>query len=350
MQPIHTALLSFGMSGKLFHAPFLAAHPGFVLTAAWERSKSEAVQFYPSITTHRTLEDVLADDRIELVVVNTPNYTHFDYAQKALQAGKHVVMEKPFTATVAEGEALVQLAKSQNRLLIPFQNRRWDSDFRTFQQVVRSGVLGEVVEAELHFDRFSAGLSAKAHKEAAGAGTGVLYDLGTHLIDQALCLFGRPNALFADLRMLRSGSVVDDYFELLLYYPRLRVRLHASYFVKEVLPSFMAHGTHGSFVKLRADPQEKDLQNGLQPNREEWGREEAATAGWLHVETAAGTQRNPVDTLQGNYLHFFDGVYEALRKGAAPPVLSADALANIRLVEAAKESSRAQKVVTLSWH
>ena len=203
MKPINTALLSFGMSGVVFHAPLIHVHPGFTLSAVWERTKDLAQKKFPGIKTFRSLEDLLSDPDIELVIVNTPNYTHYEYARKALLAGKHVIVEKPFTVTVAEGEELIVLAKEQAKLLSVYQNRRYDSDYRTLRKILEQGLLGNIAEAEFHFDRYNESLSPKLHKEEPGPGRGALYDLGAHLIDQALQLFGMPQAVFADIQIIK---------------------------------------------------------------------------------------------------------------------------------------------------
>jgi len=212
MLPINTALCSFGMSGIVFHAPFIKQNPGFNFYAVWERSKNLAEKKYPRVKTYRYLEEMLADDLVELVIVNTPNVTHYEYEKKALLAGKHVIVEKPFTINVAEAEELISLADKQNKKLSVYQNRRYDSDFKILKKVIAEGWLGEIVEAEMHFDRFKEELSPKAHKEIPGPGNGILYDLGSHLIDQALQLFGLPAKVFADIQILRPISQVDDYF------------------------------------------------------------------------------------------------------------------------------------------
>lgn len=348
MQPVQTAVLSFGMSGRLFHAPFLSVHEGFSFYAVWERSKNEACQLYPDVKTFRTLDELLADPAVELVIVNTPNATHFAYAKKALEAGKHVVVEKPFVATAEEGEALIQLARQKGKLLSVFQNRRWDSDFQTVKQVVAEGLLGEIVEAEFHYDRYKQALSPKLHKETPGPGTGALYDLGSHIVDQALHLFGRPQAVFADIRTIRPLSQVDDYFELLLYYSNLRVRLHGSYLVREPLPSYILHGANGSFLKWRADVQEEALQAGQIPGAPDWGIEPVTERGLLHTEINGQVVRETIPTLQGSYLSYFDALYQAVRYGKPLPVTAEDGLNTIRLIEAAFQSSGERRVVALS--
>src|SRR5665213_2441993 len=210
MDPIKTALCSFGMSGWVFHAPFININPGFNLYAVWERSKNLAEKKYPGVKTFTTLEDMLADEAVELVVVNTPNFTHYDYTKKALEARKNVIVEKPFTITSKEGNELIELAKKQNLKLSVYQNRRFDSDFKTIKNVLSENLLGDLVEVEMHFDRFKEELSSKVHKETPGPGSGSLYDLGAHLIDQALQLFGMPDQLFSDIRIARPISQVDD--------------------------------------------------------------------------------------------------------------------------------------------
>ena len=210
MQPINTAILSFGMSGQVFHGPFIHLHPGFNFYAVWERTKNLAQEKYPGVKTYRDLDELLSDDAIELVIVNTPTYTHYEYAKKTLEANKHAIVEKAFTTTFAEAEELAALAKHKGKFLSVYQNRRWDSDFKTVKKVLDEGLLGDVVEAEIHFDRFNQNLSPKAHKENPNPGAGVVYDLGPHVIDQALCLFGMPEAVFADIRVLRPHSQVDD--------------------------------------------------------------------------------------------------------------------------------------------
>jgi len=345
--PIKTALCSFGMSGWVFHAPFLHLNKGFELYAVWERSKNLAAEKYPGIKTFRTLEEMLADETIELVVVNTPNYTHFDYARKALQAGKHIIVEKPFTVTVAEGEELVNLAKQVGKKISVYQNRRYDSDYKTVRKILDEQWLGRIVEAEIHYDRFNEVLSPKLHKETPGPGTGLVYDLGSHLIDQALRLFGMPEAVFADLDMVRPNSKVPDYMELLLYYPGLRVRVKSSYFVREAPPSYLIHGTKGSFLKARTDVQEKMLQAGESPASPDWGIEPDNEKGLLHTEKDGKVIREYVDSERGNYMEYYNGIYAALRENKPLPVTAEEGVNIIRVIEAANRSSVEKRVVNL---
>lgn len=346
MQKIKTALCSFGMSGWVFHAPFIHLHDGFELYAVFERTKSLAEEKYPGIITYRSLEVMLQDDQIELVVVNTPNYTHFDYARQALLAGKHVVVEKPFTTTVAEAEELIALAEKQNRKIAVYQNRRWDSDFKTVQDVLQQKLLGDVVEAEIHFDRFSEILSYKQHKETPGPGAGVLYDLGPHLIDQALQLFGMPDAVFADATNLRPISRVHDYIELILFYNNLRVRLKSGYLVREILAGYIIHGTKGSFIKPRADVQEADLQKGRPLSDPGWGTEPDSGKGLLHTDKdGQNIIREYISSRKGNYMSFYNGLYDALRQDGPVPVSAEDGLKVMRIIETALQSVAEKRIV-----
>lgn len=333
------------MSGRVFHAPFLQVHPGFELYSVWEREKDLARTVYPSVRVVRTLEELLADKAVELVIVNTPNYTHFDYARQALAAGRHVIVEKPFALTEAEGLELIGLAKKTGRKLSSYQSRRFDSDYRTVKRIVDSGVLGKIVEAEIHYDRYTPALSPKVHKETPGPGRGVLYDLGSHLIDQALQLFGDPEQVFGDLFIIRDRSQVDDYMEVLLYYPGLRVRLKSSYLVREPLPAYSFFGHNGTFLKSRADVQEKQLLGGEMPGGPGWGVEPESEQGLLHAAIDGKVVRERVPTEKGNYMDYFTGIYDAIRNDAPLPVTAEEGARIIRVVEKAYESLAAGRAV-----
>ena len=347
MQPINTALLSFGMSGWVFHAPFITSDNRFRFHSVWERSKNLAAEKYPGVITYRTLDEILNDRDIELVIVNTPNFTHFDYTKAALEAGKHVVVEKPFTIHVEEGLELIEISKRKKCMLSVFQNRRYDSDFKTVKKIVSEKLLGEVVEAEFHFDRYKEDLSPKVHKETPGPGTGALYDLGSHLIDQAIYLFGMPESVFGDIRVVRPVSRVDDYFEVLLYYQSLRVRLHSTYLARFPLPAFSVHGTKGSFIKSRADIQEDALQANQIPGHENWGREPESEQGFLHTEVNGEIIRKTIPSEPGNYGSYYEGIHQAIRSRQPPPVTAEDGLNVIKVIEAARKSSDEGRVVAL---
>ncbi len=347
MTQINTALCSFGMSGWVFHAPFLSINPGFNFYGVLERTKNLAQEKYPSVKTYRTLEALLADDSIELVIVNSPNATHYEYAAKALNAGKHVIVEKPFTITAEEAKELIAIATKNNKKLSVYHNRRYDSDYKTIQKVIEQKLLGDIVEAEMHFDRYKEELSPKKHKEIPGPGSGTLYDLGAHLIDQALQLFGMPDAIFADIAIMRPISKVDDYFELLLYYKTFRVRLHSSYAVREPLPGYIFHGLKGSFIKPKTDVQETMLQAGNKPGASDWGKEPDSEKGLLHTEINGKIIKEYITSEQGNYGEYYDKICDAIRNNAPLPVTAEEGLNVIKIIEAAYESSETKRIINL---
>ena len=348
MAPIKTALLSFGMSGRVFHAPFLHLNPGFELYAIWEREKSLSKALYPYVRVYRSFEEILQDEAIELVVVNTPNYTHYEFAKAVLEAGKHAVVEKPFTVTVEEGQELEALAMENGKKLAVYQSRRYDSDSRTVKKIVEEGWLGEIVEVELHYDRYTTALSPKVHKETPGPGRGLLYDLGSHLLDQVLQLFGMPSAVFADIGIIRPISRVDDYMELLLYYPaarNLRVRLKSSYLVREAVPATALYGTLGTFLKPKADPQEQRLLAGAMPDEKGWGVEPESGKGLLHTEKDGKVIREYIPSLKGDYGDFYVGMYETIRNNKPVPVTPEEGIDIIRVITAAYKSNELKKVI-----
>jgi len=348
MPAIKTAILSFGMSGRVFHAPFIASNPGFELVGIWERSQSASLEFYPTIKIYRSLEEILADESIQLVIVNTPTNTHYDFTKKVLLSGKHAVVEKAFTTSVSEAIELNEIAIEKKLKLSVFQNRRWDSDFKTVKKIIAEGWIGNVVEAEIHFDRFKETLSPKLHKEIAGPGAGVLYDLGPHLIDQALTLFGMPDAVYAELRTMRPLSVVDDYFELLLSYSDKVVRLKAGYQVKEPIPSYVIHGNKGSFLKSRADIQEAALVANQKPNSANWGKEPDEEEGLLHTEKDGVEIRKKIPTELGNYATYYALVEKAIRENTEMPVTGNDGINVMKIIEAAFLSSANKKQISLN--
>ncbi len=347
MQSINTAICSIGMSGLVFHAPFISTHAGFNFYGVWERTKNLAQEKYPAVKVYRTLQEILADECIELIVVNTPNNTHYDFTKQALLAGKHVICEKPFTVTVAQAEELIELAASEQKILSVFQNRRYDSDYKTIQSILNEKLLGNIVEAEFHFDRFREELSSKMHKETTGGGTGALYDLGAHLIDQAVQLFGMPNAVFADIAAMRPISQVDDYFELLCYYPTFRVRIKGSYQVREALPGYIIHGSKGSFIKPKTDVQEAQLQAGLLPPDADYGIEPETEKGLLHTEIDGEIVKKYIPSLKGNYMTYYEGIYQAIRNNAPVPVTAQDGKKVIIIIEAAFKSNKEKRVIGL---
>jgi predicted dehydrogenase len=320
---IQTGLLAYGMSGQIFQGPFVAAHPAFQLHAVVERSRKQAQARYPEVISYDSVAQLLADEAIELVIVNTPNDSHVALARQALLAGKHVLLEKPVATSVAEVTELFALARQQNRQLLAYQNRRWDSDFQSVRQVVESGQLGRLVEVTFRFDRYKLPLHHKLFKEQPETpGSGLLFDLGPHILDQALSLFGRPAYSRLTKGCFRPGSQVDDYFQLQLLYPAGPVvTLVSGLVIPQPLPSYVLHGTQGSFIKPRADVQEAQLAEGLSPLDAAYGQEPAGQAGQLTVVGPDGQKTTTaVPAPQGDYMGLFEAVYQSLRHGAPYPI------------------------------
>jgi predicted dehydrogenase len=320
--PVQTGLLAYGMSGKLFHAPFLAAHPGFELRAVAERSQKQAQQDYPSLISYDSVEALLADPEIELVVVNTPSNTHFDLARQVLEAGKHVLIEKPLVTSSAELQVLEELGQRHNRHVLAYQNRRWDSDFLSVRQVIESGQLGRLIEVHFRFDRYKMALNTKAFKEEPIPGSGLLYDLGPHLIDQAISLFGQPLRTHKTTGIFRTGSQVTDYFSLHLHYPEgLQVHLTSSLLVAQPQASFVLHGTQGSFSKARTDVQEAQLLQKIAPQDAAYGLETPGQEGILTLAAADGQlSSQPYPAPKGDYTHLFEAVYKTIRHEVPYPI------------------------------
>ena len=345
MNPINTALCSYGMSGLVFHGPLLEAHPGYKVSKILERTKHESKDKHPGSQVVRNFDDIIDDPAIELVVVNTPDHLHVDMATRAMEAGKHVVVEKPFTLLTSEAEQLIEIAEKHGVILSVYHNRRWDGVYRTVKEVLASGKLGRMVDFEVHFDRFRNYIKASWKDQANGTGT--LYNLGSHLVDQALTLFGMPDRLFCDTRMLRDGALTDDSYDLWLHYPDFKCMLRSSYLVREPGPSFMIHGTEGSFLAWGTDPQERDLKDGLIPGSEGWGMDPSFSHARIHTDFEGKHIEGDYPLLAGNYMEYYDNIYEAIRNDATLEVTAQQAKDVIRIIEAAYESSRTGEVVHL---
>jgi predicted dehydrogenase len=346
MEPIHTALTSYGMSGLVFHGPLLQAHPGFTIHSVLERHRNDSRNRHPDALLVRHLDEILQDPRVELVVVNTPDHLHFEMASAALKSGKHVVVEKPLTQTVKQADELIGLAKENGVMLSVFQNRRWDGDFLTVRKIIEEGKLGRLVSFESHFDRFRNYIQ-DSWKESDALNSGTLYNLGSHMIDQALVLFGMPDAVFADVRGMRTGSLVDDTFDVVLHYPDVKCMVRGSYLVKEEGPRYILHGTHGSFLKWGIDPQEEALKRGEVPGGSDWGREASVNWGTLVTEASGQEERMRIETAAGNYTAYYDNIHAVIRNGAELAVKATEARNVIKVIAAAYESSRDQKVIRL---
>jgi scyllo-inositol 2-dehydrogenase (NADP+) len=344
-QMIRVGMIGFGVSAQVFHAPFLVTVPGYSLDCIVQRHGDSALKIYPGVKVAKNAEELFADPHIDLVVITTPNDTHYEFAQKALQAQKHVVVEKPFTITSAQAASLIEISREAGKVLSVYQNRRYTGDFRTIQQILTSGCLGPIVEFEALYDRYRLQLRPGAWREKDHPGSGILYDLGSHLIDQALYLFGSPDQVTASLRIQRPGATANDYFDLRLDYPGTAVRLKSGMLVRELGPRYQLHGFLGSFVKYGEDPQEAELKSGKIPQGPQWGLEPAGQWGILH--TAKGDQviRERYPTLAGNFGDYYRELHNAISTGTPPPVSAVDGYKTIRLIELALESHRLGKTI-----
>lgn len=340
MTPINVGLIGFGLSGRYFHAPFLSTNPNFQLTKVVERHRNDAQLFDPGLITVRSHEELYADPDIELVIVGSPNDTHFAYAKAALEAGKHVLIEKPFANTGAQALELLNVAKAKGLVVMPYQNRRYDADFLTIQQLLADGKLGTVNEYEAHFDRYRP-VVLDSWKEHEPDGGGNLYNLGPHLLDQAIVLFGIPEAVFGDVRMIRADSTNDDYFEIRLFYSDKRVILKSNMMAPDNSLRYVIHGSTGSFVKHGLDIQEETQRKDVLPNTPDWGREPESQYGTLTTEAGKTT----IESLPGNYHHLYNNLARAIRGEIQPEVTPEQVYAVIRIMELARQSSREGRVL-----
>jgi scyllo-inositol 2-dehydrogenase (NADP+) len=347
---IRAGLIGFGMAGRVFHAPLLSSVDGIELAAIMERTTNKAAERYPGVAVYRSLDAILADASLQLLVVATPNGTHYALAREILSAGKNVVVDKPMTVTPAEAADLINLAKKSNVLLVPFHNRRWDSDFLTVKKLLDEGMLGRLVSFESRFDRWRpAPLTERFWKESGEAGGGTLLDLGPHLADQALALFGKPEAVSADVLREKDGPGVNDAITIRLRYPGLVATLGANSLSLPAAPRFHLRGTGGGYVKHGVDPQEAALNKVTRIEDPAWGQEAAASWGLLHVSIDGATVSRPFPALTGDYRRFYAGVRDALLGIAPSPVSDVDGWRVAQLLDWAAESSARRCEVVCDW-
>ncbi|SIT09053.1 Predicted dehydrogenase [Filimonas lacunae] len=344
MSAIHVGLIGYGMAARVMHAPFLATTPLYKVAAVMERHKEDSKALFPDVKVARTIEELL-NSHIELVVITTPNETHVPYAIQALEAGMHVVLEKPFTITSADAQLLIDTAAKVRRTVSVFHNRRYVADFLTIRQILQQQLLGNVHEYEAHYDRYRPELKANAWREENLPGSGILYDLGPHLIDQALCLFGLPKHITADIKTQRPEAKVDDYFDIQLHYDYTKVILKAGMLVREPGARYAIHGTAGSFVKYGEDPQEAILKTGQLPLGKDWGKEHMDDYGLLHTTVNDKEFKEKYPSLQGNFGLYYDNLYKAIREGKPLLEKAEHGFNTIRIIELAKESSRVKATI-----
>ncbi len=347
---VRVGLIGFGLAGQAFHAPVIRGVPGMELACILERRGSRAQEKYPRVKVARNLDELLSDSTIQLCVIATPNDSHFELGRACLLAGRHVVVDKPFAPTLAESEQLVRLAAERARLITVYQDRRWDGDFRTVQKVVASGRLGEIAEYECRYDRFRLEPKANAWRERADQpGAGVLFDLGPHVTDQALVLFGEPTSITASAFCQRETSQVDDAFDVCLEYPWLRAMARARIVAFQPGPHFLIHGTKGSFVKYGMDPQEPRLRGANVPDGVDWGADwgEEPEENWGTL-SLVGKPSERVQTERGDYRGFYANVRDAIEKKSPLAVTPEQALRTMRAVMLAHKSSRERR--TVKWN
>jgi predicted dehydrogenase len=347
-EQISVGLIGYGMAGRTFHASVIQSIPELRLKKVVERRTSEAGKRYPWVEVVPDASALLQDEEIKLVVIATPNISHFELARQSLQADKHVVVEKPFTTTSNQARELIDLACRRNRVISVYHNRRWDGDFLTVKKLLESRLLGRLVEYESHFNRFRNYPRPDAWREEEGAGGGILFDLGSHLIDQAQVLFGVPQMITADIRAQRDFAKTNDCFELTLHYDDLKVTLKAGMLVREQSPRFILHGTEGSFVKHGFDPQEEALKRGIIPSEPGWGNEPGEQWGTLITRVGGLDVEGQVKTMAGCYGSFYQNIVEVISGRAELAVKPEEAMSTIRIIELAIESNEQKRTLHVS--
>lgn len=353
MENIRTGIIGYGLSGRVFHAPFIDVVEGFELTKISTENPSGiklVKQRYPETEIVSGAEDIINDENIDLVIVTSPNIVHFKWAKEALIAGKHVVVEKPFTNTSAEADELIEISKKHGKILTAYHNRRFVSDTKTVKKILASRLLGDVVDFESHFDRYRPEARPSGYwRENPMPGSGIFYDLGSHLVDQVLYFFGLPQAITAQIKSQRHWSQVDDCFDVRLHYSTFTATLKSSMLVKIPGPTFQIHGTKGSFVKYGLDVQEENLNNGKIPNTPDWGKEPEKIWGRLITEYNGVNLQSVVESENGDYREYFYNLRDAIHGNAEIAVKAEEARNVIRIIELAFLSSKEKRTVEFKY-
>jgi scyllo-inositol 2-dehydrogenase (NADP+) len=344
MKKVNVGIVGFGLSGQTFHAPIIRSVPGMEIRKVVSGNPQKVNQQLPDVEVVSAIEDLLSDERIDLVVITTPNDTHYRFAKQSLLAGKHVVVEKPFVIASEEARDLIETASRLKRVLSVYQNRRWDNDFLTVKHCIESGAMGDIVLYEAHYDRYRPEITDR-WREKEGPGSGMLYDLGSHLIDQALYLFGKPTSVYADVFPQRTDSKVDDYFHIVLTYGKMRAILHSGSLVSKHGPRFQVHGSQGSFIKFGLDSQEDMLRQGGVPGDTGWGKDREEWYGELTLTINGRTVTEKIETLPGCYECFYQGMYHAIADNAPVPVRAEEAMNTIKVIELAIRSSAEKRTL-----
>jgi len=343
---IRVGVIGFGLGGQAFHAPIIRGVSGLELACIVARSGSLAQDRYPDVRVVRTLDELLADESIRLCVVTTPNTSHFEITQRCLLAGRDVVLDKPMTPTLRESQQLFDLAKQQSRLLAVYHDRRWDGDFQTVKKLLSSATLGDITDYECRYDRYRPQPKPGAWRERAEPGAGILFDLGPHVIDQALLLFGSPLAVTARLLYQRANPV-DDGFDVALEYPNFRATVRARMIAYAAGPHFLIHGTKGSFVKYGMDPQEEFLRSDQVPAGTDWGPDWGVDpqANWGTLSLADRTAAQKVKTEIGDYRHYYANVRDAILNKVGIDVKPQQALNTMKVLELTQMSHKERRSV-----
>ena len=346
---IRTGIIGYGLSGRVFHAPFIDVVEGYELskisTSDSER-KALAQERYPATEIVPSGQEIVDDPNIDLVLVTSPNTDHFRWAKEALLAGKHAVVEKPFTIDAAEADELIEIAKQQDKILTVYHNRRFTSDTRTVKKLLDSGLLGEIVDYETHFDRYRTDPRPRgAWREEPLPGSGIFYDLGSHLVDQALWFFGMPTAVTAEINKQRPWAKADDHFDVRLHYPTFTATLKSGMICRIPGPTYMLHGTNGSFVKYGLDVQEATLDGGAKPEGKDWGREPESIWGTLNADYKGVKFQGKVESEPGDYRDYFINVRDAINGKAELAVKPEEARDVMKIIEIAFRSSKEKRTI-----
>ncbi len=333
--PVRTALVGYGSVAEKMHAPLIDICPDLEFAAVVERNSNRCEEKYPKVRTFRSLDELLEADAADLICITTPNEFHFPMAKQCLLAGKHVVVDKPVTIYSHEAEELEKIASVKGLVCSVFHNRRFDGDFRTLQQIVAQGTLGRLVYLESHFDRFRPSVSEN-WREKEVPGNGITFDLGSHLIDQVVLLFGKPEAIFADIQKQRKNAVADDYFDISLFYEGFKARVTAGVLVNVPTPKFILLGEKGAYQKYFLDVQEQAFKDGKKPEGPDWGVDPEERWGKLYLEN----ETLPYQTLPGDYRIFYQNVADAILKGELLKVTLPQTVSVLKLIESAFVSAK----------
>ncbi|PGS53930.1 oxidoreductase [Bacillus sp. AFS041924] len=346
MEKIKVGLVGYGFSGATFHAPFISVLEEFELAKVVSSKKEDVKRDLGDVEVVSSLDEVLEDESIDLVVITTPSGMHYEMAKQSLEAGKHIILEKPMVVKTREAEELINIANEKNLMLSVYHNRRWDNDFLTVKKLINEGLLGEVNTYQVHFDRYRPEVRNR-WREKQGPGSGMLFDLGSHLIDQALNLFGQPQFISADVFAQRVNAETDDYFHIILGYDKLRVILHSGSIIPSNGPRFQVHGNKGSFIKYGIDGQEAALKEGKKPTQQGWGEDVPQFYGKLFTVEGEKELEETIVTIPGSYTTYYKKIAESIFEGKKAPVTGEEGLSVIKIIEAALKSSEEKKVIYL---